>query len=72
MSYGRAKSDESLDIDAIRALVKMLGLDVSEAELKALAAGYSNQLAAKKSIERFPLQNIVPILNMNACWSERA
>jgi hypothetical protein len=70
MSYARTTSDEELDTKVIQMLVQLLGLDVSDKELAMLAAAFSNQLAAKKSIERFDVQAIVPILNMDARWDE--
>lgn len=70
MSYGRTTSDQKFDPQVVQALAQLLGLDVSLEEAQALTAGLLNQLAAKKSFERFDLKDIVPVLRMDARWHE--
>ncbi len=70
MSYGRAASKQELDPKVVRALARLLTLDLSPEELRALTTAFLNQLAAMESVERFDLKDTVPILKMDARWHE--
>lgn len=70
MSYGRTTSTEEFDPQVVLALAQRLGLAVTLEDAKALATGLVSQLAAKQTIERFDLQDVAPVLKMEARWNE--
>lgn len=70
MSYGRATSSEELDPRVVQVLAKTLGFHVAPEELEALTTAMLNQFAAMESMQRFDLQEIVPILKMRGQWDE--
>ena len=70
MSYGRATSSKELEPEVVQALARILEFDISDEEARALTTAVLNQFAAMQSMERFDLQEIVPILKMQGHWDE--
>ncbi len=70
MSYGRSKSDQSIDVERAAWLAEFLGLEVMPAELEALTLALSNQVSAIQGLERFNLTECSPIVKMDARWYE--
>ncbi len=70
MSYGRSKSDESIQVEQTAWLAEFLGLEVARVELEGLALALSNQVSAIQVLERFNLTECSPIVKMDARWYE--
>ncbi|MCY3778912.1 MAG: hypothetical protein OXG78_01260 [Chloroflexi bacterium] len=66
MSEGNQPSDSNNDVEQLRRLAEMLGLDIAPEELAAL----SNQLGLIESLEQAELHDHPPILRMDAGWHD--